>query len=321
MEFREYDKVLYHYLRVMWEAHKLWKYEMFYDFIADDCKLSQMWSKEDIIWKEKILDFYNTKEKAESVRYDIVQLVWSMKRPWVRVDKLHTWDKVVKNARLSIMYEEWKLWLLLNQCFSWSERIYDVIIFLELNENNLIKEINVNLVDFYKYREFLLPHHFDNKSLWDKRYPIYEDDNIFNDQELCNLACMAGYETLKKHGYTITYMQNLQWISPNAIAEKDWKRIMFLIRWFHLKDLEDPRFFDAHSWEIVPKELREKNLPDIRLRRFDKKIADEENSEYNIMLCYFTSHNHEHKKQWLLYRWDYFEWDLSRLETWDFEAN
>ena len=320
MEFREYDKVLYHYLRVMWEAHKLWKYEMFYDFIADDCKLSQMWSKEDIIWKDKILDFYNTKEKAESIWYDIIQLVWNRMNPGVRVNKLHTWDKVVENARISIMYEEWKLGLLLNQCFSWSERIYDVIIFLELNEDNLIKEIKVNLVDFYRYREFLLPYHFDNKSLWDKWYPIYEEDNIFNDQELCNLACMAARETLEKFGYKVTYMQNLQWISPNAFAEKDWKKIMLLIRWFNLKDLADPWFFDTHSWQVVPRELREKNLPDMRLRKFDKRIADEENAEYNIILCYFTSHNPEHKKQWLLYRWDYFEWDISWLETWDFDC-
>lgn len=318
MEFREYDKVLYHYLRLMWEAHKLWKYEMFYDFIADDCELHIMWSKEDILWKEKILNFYNTKEKAESIRYDIVQLVWNMRKPWVRVDKLHTWDKVVENARLSIMYEEWRLGLLLNQCFSWSERIYDVIIFLELNKDNLIKKISVNLVDFYRYREFLLPYHFDDKSLWDKWYPMYEDDNIFSDQELCNLACMAGYETLEKYWYTVTYMQNLQWISPNAIAEKDWKKIILLIRWFHLKDLAEP-WFNTHNW-LLPREVREKNLPDIRLRRFDKRIADEEHAEYNIMLCYFTSLNPEHKKQWLLYRWDYFERDLSRLETWDFEC-
>lgn len=318
MEFREYDKVLYHYLRVMWEAHKLWKYEMFYDFIADDCKLSQMWSKEDIIWKKGILDFYNTKEKAESVRYDIVQLVWSMKRPWVRVDKLYKWDNIVEDVRLSIFYEDWRLGLLLNQCFSWSEKIYDVIIFLELNEKNLIKEISVNMVDFYKYREFLLPYHFDNKSLWDKRYPIYEDDNIFNDQELCNLACMAGYETFKKYWYEISFMQNLQWISPNAIVEKDWKRRMVLIRWFHSKDLAEP-WFNTQDW-LLTKEVYEKNLPDIRLRKFDKRLADSENSEYSIMLCYFTSHNPEHKKQWLLYRWDYYDRDVSWLETWDFEC-
>lgn len=317
MKFREYDKLKYHYLRVIWEAHKSWNYEQFYDFLDDDCKLSIQWIKDDVQWKENVINYYDTKEKPEYAFYEIVQLEWIMKEGGVRVDKLCVWNEVKENAIVKIMYEEWDLCILLNQYFAWDSKIYDVLIHIKLNDKKLVTNITITETQFYDIREFILPLYFWDEELGDDWHPLYEEDNILNDQELCNAACMVSQDAFKDWWYEVTFIQPMLSQSPNIVAEKDWKEAFFTVRWFHSKDLAKPWF--NKDW-LLPREVYEKNLPDRRLIKYDVNLAKKEKADYNILLCYFTSQDPKHKKEWLVYRWDVFVPDISCLEQWDFEC-
>ena len=313
MEFVEYDKDLYHYCRVLWECHLLWNFSNFYKLLDEDCTLDaqrQTFQKKE--GKDEIIKFFDGKETPSHV----VMLEWNMKKSPVKV-KVANDTKVSKSwdvIWLKIMYEDGKICLLLNQMFSDEDKFYEYLFMMDLNKKWLIEKIYIWMPAFYDFHEFLLPRDFNRKELWKDWYPKYEEDNIFNDQELCNLWNMATVLMLEDYWFKVTYMQPRLDKFPNVIAEKDGRKLYFTVRGFHSKDLAWQRGEDWLFW----REIYSKNLMYSWLIEKSKEMAERNWAEYHYSIVYFTSNDPELRKKWIITRGDNYEYDVCRLEPWDF---
>lgn len=300
-KFIEYDKDLYHCIRVLWEAHKTWDFSAFFNILADDCKLSSAWLSDDIQWKEAIINYYNEKDRWDYVFYEVVRLEWNITPNPVHIKNAKDW----KDARLRVMYDDGKLCLLLN-ILSWTNTTpREYLIRLDLNDSGLIKEISVLIPDLYCFREFILPRNFSNEDFWTDRYPKYEEDNIFNEQELCNLANMWARAMFRDTWRELKYMQPRLDKAPNIVVNNQWEDYFVVVRWFHEKDIKNWKFNE--NWQLISCDYTA-NLPDLRLRHLWKQMAEEKWLKYSILLCYFR--NIDQNWDWLIRRWDKWDYDI-----------
>ena len=317
MGFVEYNKDLYHYCRVLWECHLAWDFSYFNKLLSKDCTLDtqrQSFKKKE--GKDEIIKFFKEKETPAHVAYQVVRLEWNMKRFPVKVKLANdnqinrAWDVIW----LNIMHEEGKICLLVNQMFFDDDEFYEYLFIMDLNNEWLIEKIYIWTPAFYDFHEFLLPRDFHHKEYWTERYPKYDEDNIFNDQELCNLWNMSTALMLKDYWYKVAYMQPRLDKFPNIIAEKDWIKLYFTVRGFHSKDLAGKRWA---NW-LFPHKIYSENLMYNGLIKMSKKMAEKNWAEYHYSIVYFTSNTPELREKWIITRWDDYEYDVFRLKPWDF---
>ncbi len=300
MEFVEYDKQAYHYLRMLSDAYRTWNFGKFYDSIAADCVFISDWNPIEIIWKKNVIKHYESISKFKSL-WDIVYIHEKNHSAVVREIVSINWKDYFPTEKLDL--EEWDLCLL--ETFVYWKNICDSrLIYISIDEDNLINLINETNYKRYIYEEFILPLNFN--TMWNRRYPLYNEDNILSYQELCRASCVLADKILvDDFWYNIYFSKSMLNQSVNIVAEWEWKKVWFIISGFHSKDLREPWFNTPTG--VLDRDVYEINLPDLRLRKFAKQYCDSIGAELNIIQFYFWSSNLEHRKKWLYCRWDSYE--------------
>ena len=243
---------MYHYLRVFWNAYESWDFSKFFDLLDDNCKLwgnlvdeinwkrikldDVIWKHiewKDIEWKNKIIDYFKQYEKPDFCYCEIVMLEFDLHAKWMEA-KTSEW----KNVRVKVFHDDKKLCLIIMSLFWESFEVHDdILVEFDINEKWLISRINISLKGLYNFRPFILPWDFSHKELWSDWYPKYEEDNIYSEQELCNIWVWCSCEMLKKKWYKVTYAQPMLSRTPN-IMPKRLKKCYCVVRGVHKKILK-----------------------------------------------------------------------------------
>ena len=280
----DYDKEEYHLLRILWEAHATCDYKKFYDYLANDCVFETDWDWKVYNWKQEIIDFYDNKVKPTYAFYEIVK-------------------------------KQISLWTVVNQLFEWDEKLYEILFCIELNKSNKIKRIIAkNAKEMDDYKSFLLPFSSQQK----EHYPLYEEDNLLNEQELTYFAMRYWVDMLESFWYEIMNFNHMLTLAPNLVAKKDWVITFFTVRWRHLKVL--PWFWTKDPEILFKENADDENIPPYVYRKYVADLAREEWAEYNIIQCHFWSKEWKHKEEWVLYRWEDPACHCILFETGDFDC-
>lgn len=150
-----------HILHVLKDCYDQGKFDAFYPYLAEDVKRTSMWYREDIVGKDKVIEYFQMKERemannnhyfAQLARLKYVdgQPLTMARKVAVTAEGSQAGDELIpKGSQLSFYYDEHQLVLLLE--LEIHLKISPTLISLEFNREGLIEGYHLMNSELYAY--------------------------------------------------------------------------------------------------------------------------------------------------------------------------
>ena len=223
----------YECVRILAECYQNWKFDDLYPILSDDVKWFSQRKLDDILWKDNVIKYFKDKEKIIDEDYccitQVVQLIWNMNRD----SNVRAANSGERPGRVMLMYDDWKLCVLLSQYIKWEQLNMMVVPEYSWDE---ISSIWICIPDFYKFRSWW-PWNWEQVDWW-RWIPEYEETDTLRDEELCDFACHIVEDLfIRKEWYQVLFASNMLSAFPNFALKKNWKIILLIVRWWRAPNM------------------------------------------------------------------------------------
>lgn len=276
----------YECMRIVAECYQNNNFDALYPLLSENVEWFSQWEHNNKpVWKDNVIKYYKTREKDFEWVFcetQIVELIWNMNE-----DSKIIWQNNVWQWRVTLMYDDWKLCVLMTKYRDWIQ--HNTMIDPEY-EWDKISRIWICEPGFYKCRTWR-PWNWEHVDRW-KWIPNYKETDIMRDEELWSFACETMLDHyIKKEWYEILFASNFLNAFPNFVLKKEWKTILVIVRWC-----------GAPNTPIIEKIEKDYFIQRAKLVWFDIYFAP----------MTFGSVDPDRFNKWLLLRWDQyhinFEW-------------